>query len=385
LCSIGPIEQYHNNSKYYSAVKPRANKLIDENLPHVTIQMPVYKESLETVLAPSFESLKKAMQTYARQGGTSTIFVNDDGMRLLSDEERDTRIAYYADHNIGWVARPKHDGALDGYKRAGRFKKASNMNYGLALSLKAEKHLENLMQQEKERPTPASMLSPRVSDGDRPQYGMQYQNRDADDQGALTPQLPGGAEDLEEKALQLAIEEVYEASGRRWRPWAANGKSCRLGEIILIVDSDTIVPEDCFRDAARELAECPTVAIIQHESDVMQVAHHYFENGIAYFTRRINRCISLSEFFLCGRRDRALTRPQLARTARLRPSSATMRSSGGVRSRTRRSSTPRTGRRRSGPSRTCPRTSTWRSACRCAGTSSAGRRTRSAGSRRACR
>lgn len=26
----------------------------------------------------------------------------------------------------------------------------------------------------------------------------------------------------------------------------------------------------------------------------MQVAHHYFENGIAYFTRRINRCISFS-------------------------------------------------------------------------------------------
>lgn len=28
------------------------------------------------------ESLKKAMQTYARQGGSSTIFVNDDGMQV---------------------------------------------------------------------------------------------------------------------------------------------------------------------------------------------------------------------------------------------------------------------------------------------------------------
>lgn len=27
--------------------------------------------------------------------------------------------------------------------------------------------------------------------------------------------------------------------------------------------------------------------------DVMQVANHYFENGIAYFTKRINRCISM--------------------------------------------------------------------------------------------
>ena len=29
--------------------------------------------------------------------------------------------------------------------------------------------------------------------------------------------------------------------------------------------------------------------------DVLQVAHHYFENAIAYFTRRVNKTISLSE------------------------------------------------------------------------------------------
>lgn len=101
-------------------------------------------------------------------------------------------------------------------------------------------------------------------------------------------------EKLEERALQMAIEETFTESGNRWRPWAFNARSIRVGEIILIVDSDTIVPEDCLRDAARELAECPEVAIIQHESDVMQVAHHYFENGIAHFTRRINRCISMA-------------------------------------------------------------------------------------------
>lgn len=76
--------QYHENTKYYSAVKPRPNKEVDNNLPHISIQMPVYKESLEAVLAPSIASLKKAMQTYARQGGTSTIFINDDGMQVCS-------------------------------------------------------------------------------------------------------------------------------------------------------------------------------------------------------------------------------------------------------------------------------------------------------------
>ena len=176
--------------------------------------------------APSVYSIKKAMQTYARQGGTSTIFVHDDGLQSIKAEDREERIAFYADHNIGWVARPPHNNGPDGFKRAGRFKKASNMNYGLRLSLVLEKHL-------------AELQASGASDG---------------------------LECLEDQATKLAVEEIYEESGRRFKPWAANGKSLRMGEIILIVDSDTIVPEDCFRDAARELAESPEVAIIQHES-----------------------------------------------------------------------------------------------------------------------
>jgi len=65
------------------------------------------------------------MQTYARQGGTSAIFICDDGLQLISEEDREERIAFYANHNIGWVARPGHSSAPDGFKRAGKFKKAS--------------------------------------------------------------------------------------------------------------------------------------------------------------------------------------------------------------------------------------------------------------------
>ena len=209
------------------------------------------------------------------------------------------------------------------------------------------------------------------------QYGIQYQNRDGDESvvwgvgggsemmmtmnstppspttgygvsssspfaGAKGGALPYGTPpnqnqnpavappllDPEEKALSLAISEMYEESGRVHRPWAANGRALRIGEIVLLVDSDTVVPEDCLRDATREMMgsgqttttssgggrrgekgemvvedeeddgwEGDRVGIIQHESDVMQVAGHYFENGIAYFTRRINRCISICAFF----------------------------------------------------------------------------------------
>ncbi|TFK63653.1 hypothetical protein BDN72DRAFT_307822 [Pluteus cervinus] len=253
---IGPVAQYHENSRYYSAIPPEPNPEVDAQLPHVTIEMPVYKESLEETIAPSVYSLKKAMQTYARQGGSSAIFIHDDGLQSLKEEERQKRIEFYADHNIGWVARPPHSDKPDGFFRAGRFKKASNMNYGLQLSLLMEKHI--LALEASGEPNP---------EGD---FGC-----------------------LEDRALEMALDEMYKNTGNKWRPWASNARSLRVGDVILLVDSDTIIPEDCLRDAARELAECPEVAIIQHESDVLQVAKHYFENGIAHFTRRINKAISM--------------------------------------------------------------------------------------------
>jgi len=82
-----------------------------------------------------------------------------------------------------------------------------------------------------------------------------------------TGEVDGGeGQLLEDRALELAVEEMFEETGKKWKPWVNNARSLRVGEVILLVDSDTIVPEDCFRDAARELTECPEVAIIQHES-----------------------------------------------------------------------------------------------------------------------
>ncbi|KIK60098.1 hypothetical protein GYMLUDRAFT_168344, partial [Collybiopsis luxurians FD-317 M1] len=59
-------------------------------LPHITIQCPVYKESLELTIAPLVFSIQKAGQTYARQAGTSSILLCDDG--LIIAEERSVRV-----------------------------------------------------------------------------------------------------------------------------------------------------------------------------------------------------------------------------------------------------------------------------------------------------
>jgi hypothetical protein len=47
---IGPVAQYHENSRYYSAQKPARNPDVDSRLPHITLEMPVYKESLEDTM-----------------------------------------------------------------------------------------------------------------------------------------------------------------------------------------------------------------------------------------------------------------------------------------------------------------------------------------------
>ena len=87
--------------------------------------------------------------------------------------------------------------------------------------------------------------------------------------------------ETEEDAYEAALESVKEASeGEIW----ADG-DIGLGQFILIVDADTRVPSDCLLDAAREFYDSPELAILQHPSGVLQVAHNFWENGLAHFTR----------------------------------------------------------------------------------------------------
>jgi hypothetical protein len=99
------------------------------------------------------------------------------------------------------------------------------MNYALALSRKVERHLNEM-----------------IATGETA-IGMSAR-------ASLSGEGSGSSEDehalptsLEERALMRAVEETWEESGKRWRPWAKKGRACRIGEIVLLVDSDTVVPE----------------------------------------------------------------------------------------------------------------------------------------------
>lgn len=237
---FGPVKQLAVNSKFYSA-KPPA-RLQSQVLPHVTIQCPVYKEGLQGVIIPTVRSIKQAMSTYELQGGSSNLFVNDDGLQLVDEADRQARIDFYADNSIGWVARPKH--GEDGFLRRGKFKKASNMNFALMISCKVEEKLKHI---------------------DRSSTWSQHD---------------------EALAYEQALKTTLEEDGRAW----ADG-NIRVGDYILLIDSDTRVPADCFLDAVSEMEQAPAVGILQFSSGVMQVVNTYFENGITFFTDLIYSAI----------------------------------------------------------------------------------------------
>ena len=82
---------------------------------------------------------------------------------------------------------------------------------------------------------------------------------------------------------------VAEDNGHTW----AEG-NIRIGDYILLVDSDTRVPADCFFDATHEMDRSPQAAIIQFRSGVMNVTTSYFERGITFFTNLIYTAIAFA-------------------------------------------------------------------------------------------
>lgn len=253
---IGPIGGNTTNSRFYSCHKPCLQRAYMDGmeLPKITIQMPVYKEGMDSVIIPTIRSLQQAVSFYESHGGSATVFINDDGLRAgLTEAQVRQRQEYYHNNNIGWVARPRHNGD-EGYVRKGKFKKASNMNFALNFSQRVEKRMQEMMDSKV-----ASTGSDLVDDAEE--------------------------EAMYHEALNQLLDE---------EPLAWAGGDIRVGEVILLVDSDTRVPIDCLLYGAAEMFLSPEVAIVQHSTGVMQVTRDYFENGITFFTNLVYSSIRFS-------------------------------------------------------------------------------------------
>jgi hypothetical protein len=198
---IGPIKDIRSgNSRFYSSVKPDVKKHPNMQWPHITIQVPVYKEGVKGVIQPTINSLLPAIAHYEKMGGTASIFVADDGMQVVQPELAELRRKFYQNHGIGWVARPGH--GKDGFIRGGRFKKASNLNYALDFTLRVEDELLRLIRLK--------------------EIELGVNELDAEEENEL---------------YQQSMETILKND--EGRTWAAG--NIRMGEIILLIDSDTRV------------------------------------------------------------------------------------------------------------------------------------------------
>jgi hypothetical protein len=171
---------------------------------------------------------------------------------LIPEAEALARQEFYEENNIGWTSRPKHNPNPDDgsrpFLRRGKFKKASNMNYGMWVSTRVEEKLEAVQR------TPTWNQSDELA------------------------------------AYQRCLAQVLADDEGRTQ---ADG-NIRIGDYILIIDSDTRVPEDCLLDAVTEMEQSPQVGIMQYASGVMQVSTSFFEGGVTWFTNLIYTAISFS-------------------------------------------------------------------------------------------
>jgi hypothetical protein len=200
---VGPINDVKTtNSRYYSSRPPDKSCHQNIEFPHITIQMPVYKEGLKGVIIPTINSLLPAIRHYESLGGTASIYICEDGMQTLPPAVAEMRQRFYRANDIGWCARPPH--GKDGFQRAGKFKKASNMNYCLSFSLRVEDELLKLMKDKAD-----------------------YEGRTQDEFSV----------EEEEELYQEALRTILaHDEGKTW----AEG-NVRMGDIILIIDCDTRV------------------------------------------------------------------------------------------------------------------------------------------------
>jgi hypothetical protein len=130
---IVPYKWIQTDSEYLSFNEP--NNMTETNLDLenqckqviVTIQIPVYTESFDNVLESTFNNVALAVKKFNETSKhyIVNVFINDDGLQVVPFSEAEKRIKYYKEHlDFFYIGRPK-----DG--RAGKFKKASNMNFCL--------------------------------------------------------------------------------------------------------------------------------------------------------------------------------------------------------------------------------------------------------------
>jgi cellulose synthase/poly-beta-1,6-N-acetylglucosamine synthase-like glycosyltransferase len=253
-------EQAHRSASF--ANQPLENGAM--TWPSVTIQIPIFREPFDAVIRPTLESARKAAERYREKtSARCNVLVCDDGLLCFADNDLEgavadahrtppnarstaqsevlARIAYYEDAGVAFVARPWPQPGVPGTERAGRFRKASNLNYALRLADRLE---------------PSEPLSEAHS------------------------------------RFRAALPEPAYALG-------VSRGDVRVGEFIVQLDKDSVMPPDVIQATVPEFLADPTLAYTQH-STYPTNEDRYFSAMIGWFTRLLFDLAIRSKCLIAG-------------------------------------------------------------------------------------
>ena len=268
-----PRKAFQTNTKYCSVI-PETKSPNDDWL-DVTIQIPVYKESLREVLMPTLKSCMASRNHYMHNtGATCNIVVCDDGMMaflhdnfaaaemlweticktkgkvvklssLMQHVPRPSRrhlkglksraiyevfhrMLFYYHSDIGFTARSTND-------RRGKFKKAGNLNSHLRLAWGAEQLADETLNE--------------YYDGDD---GNNNKNQDM--------------EQMESQAFEEALIQVsHNPDGSRYIMF---GNNVAVGDLIIVNDADARMAPSVIMKTVPEFLNDPKLGFTQHTTKV---------------------------------------------------------------------------------------------------------------------
>lgn len=217
----------------------------------VTVQVPVYTESFSVIRETLRHSLAAVSAYNELSHRAANLIVSDDALMLwadndltgllsraaakckMSDIEKDAleRVNFYRRNRIAFVARAKPIAGHEASQRRGRFKKAGNLNktIRLAEAIAAKREVE----------------------------GVDY-----------------------DKALRLSLAEDA------FRAVYAEGK-IELGDVILMLDKDSITPRDAIVLTIPEFVRDERLAYTQHKTTASNAAENYFTGIMGLFTQLV--------------------------------------------------------------------------------------------------
>lgn len=270
---------YWKNDSAYFTHKIEDTESI--HLPFLTIQIPIYDEDFKKVIRPTLRDCIATRDNYIQRGGNCNIIVNDDGLfKILGDrlnkldkhEEVVNRILYYKKYNIGFTARKYAD-------RQGKFKKASNMNYGQYIYKKQIRRIHG---------SPLTSVKKLLTPTKH----------------CISQDFEFGEEEKTPKSILL------QASTPRYKPYMfkdiiVDAKNrymyygdISIGDYILLVDSDTVIPSTIMPSIIKLFEKEPELGYVQHFTMPLESSYqNYFSEMISFFTVNLYHVI----FRICTR------------------------------------------------------------------------------------